>query len=60
MQPTNDQEAPNKTVALLRRLATEKREIQRQMRQAFTEDSEVQRIVNELDNLNAQRKHQSV
>ncbi|MFD2570119.1 hypothetical protein ACFSUS_05695 [Spirosoma soli] len=60
MKPTNDQEAPNETIALLRRLAAEKRETKRQMREAFKNDPEIQRIVRELDDQNAQRKYQSV
>lgn len=60
MKPTPNPEAPNETIALLRRLAAEKRETKRQMRQAFATDPDVQRIVNELDAHHAQREHQSV
>ena len=60
MKPTTTQEAPNETIALLRRLAAEKRETKRQMREAFATDPEIQRIVNELDKRNAKKQHQSV
>ena len=49
MKPINTDEAPNETIALLRRLAAEKRETQRQMRESFATDPEVKRIIEELD-----------
>ncbi|GAB4027075.1 hypothetical protein [Spirosoma koreense] len=41
MKPLNPDEAPNKTLALLRRLALEKRETKRQMRESFKTDPEI-------------------
>lgn len=49
MKPIKTEEAPNETIALLRRLAAEKRETQRQMRESFATDPEVKRIIEELD-----------
>ncbi|GAB4040774.1 hypothetical protein [Spirosoma gilvum] len=45
----------NKTLELMRRLAADKRETQRQLREAFARDAELQRIVNELDSQYAKR-----
>ncbi|GAB4015605.1 hypothetical protein GCM10028808_41380 [Spirosoma migulaei] len=52
MKPTTTQEAPNETIALLRRLAAEKRETKRQMREAFATDPEVQRAITRLKQRN--------
>ena len=60
MKPTNAQETPNSTILLLRRLAAEKRETKRQMREAFATDPEIQRIIKELDKQNAEKNHQPV
>ena len=60
MKQTNAPEAPNETIALLRRLTAEKRETKRQMRAAFETDPEVQRIIQELDRHHAERQHQAV
>lgn len=60
MKQANAQEAPNDTIALLRRLAAEKRETKRQMRASFETDPEVQRIIQELDSYHAERQHQVV
>ena len=48
MKPITAQEAPNETIALLRRLAAEKRETQRQMRASFETDPEVQKAIARL------------
>lgn len=60
MKSTTAQEAPNETIALLRRLAADKRETQRQMRESFKTDPEVQRIIEELDRQHAERQGQTV
>lgn len=60
MKPINTDEAPNETIALLRRLAAEKRETQRQMREAFATDPEVKRIIEELDQNHAKKQRQTV
>lgn len=52
MKPTANQEAPNKTITLLRRLAAEKRETKRQMREAFATDPAVQEALARLKNRN--------
>ncbi|WP_461051977.1 hypothetical protein [Spirosoma arcticum] len=41
MKPTNPEEAPNATILLLRRLAAEKRETQRQIPESFKTNPEV-------------------
>ncbi|MBD2756415.1 hypothetical protein IC230_26210 [Spirosoma sp. BT704] len=48
MKPMNTEETPNKTIALLRRLAAEKRETKRQMRESFETDPEVQNAIARL------------
>lgn len=55
MKPTNLEEAPNATIALFRRLAAEKRETKRQMRESFKTDPEVQKAIAQL----RQRNHES-
>ncbi|GAB2562712.1 hypothetical protein [Spirosoma areae] len=52
MKPTNTGDAPNKTIALLRRLAAEKRETKRQMRESFKTDPEVQQAIARLKHRN--------
>lgn len=52
MKPINTEEAPNKTIALLRRLAAEKRETQREMRESFKTDPEVQKALARLKQRN--------
>ena len=60
MKSTNTEEAPNATILLLRRLAADKRETKRQMRESFATDPEVKRIIEELDRQHAQRRRQAV
>lgn len=55
MKSTNPEEAPNATILLLRRLAAEKRETKRQMRESFKTDPEIQRIIKELDQYHAEK-----
>ena len=55
MKPITEQDTPNETILLLRRLAAEKRETQRQMRESFKTDPEVQRIIRELDQHHAEK-----
>lgn len=45
----------NKTLELMRRLVADKRETQRQLREAFANDADLRRAVNELDNQYAKR-----
>ncbi len=52
MKPTNTEVAPNKTIALLRRLTAEKRETKRQMRESFQTDPEVQKAIERLKHRN--------
>jgi hypothetical protein len=56
MKPTNAQEAPNETIALLRRLAAEKRETKRQMRADFETDPEVQKAIARLKDRKSESK----
>lgn len=56
MKPTTTQEAPNATIALLRRLAAEKRETKRQMREAFETDPEIQKAIARLKHRNDESK----
>ena len=55
MKPTVEQETPNDTILLLRRLAADKRETQRQMRESFKTDPDVQKAIARLK----QRNHES-
>jgi hypothetical protein len=56
MEPITNSEAPNKTIVILRRLAAEKRETQREMREAFKTDPEVQKAIARLDSRNHESK----
>lgn len=56
MKPTTTQEAPNKTIELLRRMAAEKRETKRQMREAFETDPEVKKALDRLKQRNDESK----
>ena len=60
MKPIKTEEAPNETIALLRRLAAEKRETQRQMRESFATDPEVKRIIEELDQNHVKKQRQTI
>lgn len=60
MKQANAQEAPNETIALLRRLAAEKRETKRQMRVAFETDPEVQEAIARLKERNYEPESKSV
>jgi len=60
MKQTNAQEAPNETIALLRRLAAEKRETKRQMRASFENDPEVQKAIARLRDRNYESESKSV
>lgn len=60
MKSTNTQEAPNETIALLRRLTAEKRETKRQMREAFQTDPEVQQAIARLKHRNYDSESKSV
>ena len=44
----------NKTLDLMRRLAAEKRETQRQLRKEFATNADLQRVITELDKRNAE------
>ena len=60
MKPKPNSEAPNETIALLRRLTAEKRETKRQMRQVFATNPDVQQALARLKQRNHELKSQSV
>lgn len=60
MRPANAQEAPNETIALLRRLAAEKRETKRQMRVAFETDPKVKEAIARLKERNYKPESKSI
>lgn len=59
MEPSTPK-TPNATILLLRRLATEKRETKRQMRESFATDSDVQKAVARLKERNYESESNSL
>jgi hypothetical protein len=60
MKLTTTEEAPNETIVLLRRLAAEKRETKRQMREAFKTDPEIQQAIARLKHRNYDSESKSI
>ena len=60
MESTNTEEAPNATIMLLRRLAADKRETKRQMRESFATDPEVQKALARLKHRNYESEEKSL
>ena len=60
MKPKEISEIPDQTLTLLRRLAAEKRETQRKMRESFTTDPNVQQALARLKNRDHEQESYSL